>query len=332
MTDKMNTLYPLKFEPILKEKIWGGNKLSTVLNKPQGSMQKIGESWELSGLEGDLSVVANGFLAGNTIDELIEIYMGDLVGDAVFSKFGTEFPLLFKFIEASDNLSIQVHPNDELAMSRHDSLGKTEMWYIVESEPDAKLIAGFNRPMDKQKYLEHFKNGTLRDVLNWENAKPGDVFFIPAGRIHSIGPNILLAEVQQASDITYRIYDWDRVDANGKSREMHTDWAVDAIDYTYSKEYRTPYTMPQDNSTNIAKCQYFTVNILNFAKHIDIDYGRLDSFVVYMAVEGKTLIGSPGLEQPVEIAKGETVLIPAEMKEIELTPLNGESRLLEIYI
>ena len=328
----MNTLYPLKFTPILKEKIWGGNKLSSVLNKQQDSMQKIGESWELSGLESDLSVVANGFLAGNTIDELIEVYMGDLVGDAVFSKFGTEFPLLFKFIEASDNLSIQVHPNDELAMSRHNSWGKTEMWYIIESEPDAKLIAGFNRPMDKQKYLEHFKNGTLRDVLNWEHAKPGDVFFIPAGRVHSIGPNILLAEVQQASDITYRIYDWDRVDANGKSREMHTDWAVDAIDYTFLKEYRTPYTPNKNNSANIAQCQYFTVNILDFSKKIEIDYGRLDSFVVYMAVEGKSLISAPGLAEPVEIAKGETVLIPAEMKEIELSPLAGDSKLLEIYI
>lgn len=325
-------LYPLKFKPILKEKIWGGNKLSTVLNKPQGSMQNIGESWELSGVEGDVSVVSNGFLQDNTLEELIEVYMGDLVGDAVFSKFGTEFPLLFKFIEASDNLSIQVHPNDEVAMERHNSFGKTEMWYIVESEPGAKLVPGFNCPMDKQKYLEFFNNGALRDIVKWEDARPGDVFFIPAGRIHSIGPNILLAEVQQSSDITYRIYDWDRVDATGKSRELHTDWAVDAIDYSFSKEYRKSYSVNKNKSSNLVECQYFTTNLLDFDKDIDIDYGRLDSFVVYMAVEGRTLICAPGLDEPVELVKGETVLIPAEMKEIELKPLDGESKLLEIYI
>lgn len=329
MNDK---LYPLKFKPILKEKIWGGNKLATVLNKPQGNLQNIGESWELSGFGEDVSVVSNGFLQDNTIEELIEVYMGDLVGDAVFSKFGTTFPLLFKFIEASDNLSIQVHPNDDIANKRHNSWGKTEMWYVLEAEPDAKLVAGFNCPMDRQKYLDHFNNGTLRDIVKWEQAKPGDVFFIPAGRIHSIGPNILLAEVQQSSDITYRIYDWDRVDANGNSRELHTDWAVDAIDYSFSKEYRTPYVINKNKSIKVVENQYFTTNILDFDKEIEIDYGRLDSFVVYMAVEGKTLICAPGLDEPVEIAKGETVLIPAEMKEIELKPLSGNSRLLEVYI
>lgn len=329
MNDK---LYPLKFKPILKEKIWGGNKLATVLNKPQGNLQNIGESWELSGLGEDVSVVSNGFLQDNTIEELIEVYMGDLVGDAVFSKFGTTFPLLFKFIEASDNLSIQVHPNDDVARERHGSFGKTELWYIVEAEKDAKLVPGFSCPMDKQKYLEHFSNGTLRDIIKWEEARPGDVFFIPAGRIHSIGPNILLAEIQQSSDVTYRIYDWDRVDANGKGRELHTDWAVDSIDYSFSKEYRVAYSINKNNSSNIAQCDYFTVNVLDFDKNIEIDYGRLDSFVVYMAVEGKTLICSPGLDEPVEVEKGETVLIPAEMKEIELKPLAGESKLLEIYI
>ena len=328
----MNTLYPLKFEPILKEKIWGGSRIAKELNKKQGALPNIGESWELSGVANNVSVVSNGYLQGNTIEELIEVYMGDLVGDKVFSKFGTEFPLLFKFIDADEYLSIQVHPGDELAMQRHNLHGKTEMWYVIEAEEDAKLISGFNCEMDKQKYLENLNGGHLRDILNWVPVKHGDTFFIPSGRIHSIGPGILLAEIQETSDITYRIYDWDRLDTNGKPRELHTDLAVDAIDYTLHPSYKTDYEIKMNRSTSVVSCPFFTVNLLNFDKDIEIDYGRIDSFVVYMAVGGKAEIHAPGLDEPVSIAKGETVLIPAEMKEIELKPVGGEAKLLEVYI
>jgi len=328
----MNSLYPLKFEPILKDRIWGGNRISTELNKPQGALPNIGESWELSGVEGDVSVVSNGFLQGNAIDELIEVYMGDLVGDKVFAKFGTEFPLLFKFIDANDYLSIQVHPDDELAMQRHNMRGKTEMWYIIDAAADARLISGFNCPMDKQKYLENFRGGTLRNIVNWEQVKAGDVFFIPAGRIHAIGPNIMLAEIQETSDITYRIYDWDRLGADGKPRAMHTDLAIDAIDYTFQKNYKTQYEVRKNLSSPIVSCQHFTTNLLNFDKPIEIDYGRIDSFVVYMAIDGKSAIYTSNQEQPTIINKGETVLIPAELKEVELKPIDGEAKLLEVYV
>jgi len=328
----MNKLYPLKFNPILKDRIWGGTRISTELNKAQNPIPNIGESWELSGVEGDVSVVSNGFLEGNTIEELIEVYMGDLVGDKVFSKFGTEFPLLFKFIDANDYLSIQVHPDDEMALQRHNSRGKTEMWYIIDAADDAKLISGFNCPMDKQKYLENFKGGTLRNIVNWVQVKAGDVFFIPAGRIHAIGPNILLAEIQETSDITYRIYDWDRVGADGKPRAMHTDLAVDAIDYTFQKDLKTHYEIRKNQCSPVVSCKHFTTNILNFDKPIEIDYGRIDSFVVYMAVGGKTEIFSPAIDEPVIINKGETVLIPAELKEIELKPIGGEAKLIEVYM
>jgi mannose-6-phosphate isomerase len=328
----MNQLYPIKFKPIIKDKIWGGTKMANLLKKDQGKLKNIGESWELSDVKGELSVAENGFLKDNTIEELIEVYMGDLVGDSVYETYGLDFPLLFKFIEADDYLSIQVHPDDELAWERHQSFGKTEMWYIVDAEPNAKLIAGFNCPMDKEKYIRHFNDGSLRDILNWETVKPGDVFFIPAGRIHAIGPGIILAEIQQTSDVTYRIYDWDRVDYNGKPREMHTELAVDAIDYNFYNEYKTNYKPQKNISSEIVKSPYFTTNIIDFNRVVERDYNWLDSFVVYMALEGKTLISAPGLAEPVTIQKGETVLIPAEMKEIILTPGSGNSRLIEVYI
>ncbi|HER08916.1 MAG TPA: mannose-6-phosphate isomerase, partial [Bacteroides sp.] len=201
-------LYPLKFKPILKDKIWGGSRLREVLGKE--ASDRAGESWEISGVSGDISVVENGFLAGNDLTELVEVYMGDLVGEHIYEQFGLEFPLLIKFIDANDFLSIQVHPGDELARERHNSFGKTEMWYIVEAEADGQLIAGFNREMDRDTYLEHLQRGTLKEIVNFERVKKGDIYYMPSGRIHAIGAGVLLAEIQQTSDVTYRIYDWDR--------------------------------------------------------------------------------------------------------------------------
>lgn len=327
----MNTLYPLKFKPILKEKIWGGNKLHTLLNKPGNPDQKIGESWEISGVNGDVSVVANGFLQDNSLEELIEIYMGDLIGDKIYEQFGMEFPILIKFIDANDYLSIQVHPDDDMAKERHESYGKTEMWYIVNAEKNAELIAGFNQEMDKTKYLQHFGSGTLRDVLNFEKVDKGDVFFMPAGRVHATGPGILFAEIQQTSDITYRIYDWDRVGEDGKPREMHTELAVDAIDYTYHKELKTPYKPEQNQSSEIVKCNYFTTNVIELNQKINKDYNWLDSFVIYMGIEGDTKITYNNEEQII-LQKGESILIPAVLTELSIEPTNNESKILEVYI
>jgi len=328
----MNSLYPLKFQPILKDKIWGGTRLENVLGKDTQGSKKVGESWELSGYQGDLSVVVNGFLKDNTIEELVEIYMGDLVGDVIYEKFGIEFPLLIKFIDANEYLSIQVHPDDEMAKERHQSYGKTEMWYVVDAEKDAELISGFNQPMDKVKYLQYFGSGTLREVLNFEKVKPGDVFFMPAGRVHATGPGILFAEIQETSDITYRIYDWDRLGDDGKPRELHTELAIDAIDYTFHKQYKTNYREKLNASTQLVKCPYFTTQLVLIDQELEKDYNWLDSFVVYMGVEGETAIEFDRNEPPVILKKGETVLIPAELKIIELKPLQGTSKLLEVFI
>ncbi len=328
----MNSLYPIKFKPIIKDKIWGGTRLKSVLNKNVAGSNTAGESWEISAVQDNLSTVENGFLKDNDIQEIIEVYMGDLVGDAVYEKFGIEFPLLIKFIDANDFLSIQVHPDDAMALERHNSFGKTEMWYVVDAESDSELIVGFNQEMNKNRYLQHFASGTLREILNFEKVKKDDVFFMPAGRIHATGPGILFAEIQQTSDITYRIYDWDRVGDDGKPREMHTDLAIDAIDYAFRKNLKTNYEAVKNRSSNIINCQYFTTNILNLTQEVERDYNWLDSFIIYMVLDGDMQIKYSHDEEPVIIKKGETVLIPAVLKEIFLKPVTADCKLLEVYI
>jgi mannose-6-phosphate isomerase len=242
----MSALYPLIFHTQYKDKIWGGQKIKTVLGKDYGDLPNCGETWEISGVKGNVSVVKNGSLAGKSLVELIQTYKEKLVGKKVFEKSGDEFPLLIKFIDANDDLSIQVHPDDALGMKRHNSLGKTEMWYVFEADKGAKLNSGFNQEMDKETYLKHLNDKSLEKILNYEEVKIGDVFFLPAGRVHYIGKGICLAEIQQTSDITYRIYDFDRRDDKGNLRELHTDLALDAIDYKHYVDYKTKYA-PKTN-------------------------------------------------------------------------------------
>jgi len=324
------SLYPLKFSPILKDKIWGGSKLKTVLNKEYSPLPNAGESWEISGVEGDISEVCNGKLAGNKLDELIEIYMGDLIGDKVYDQFGIEFPLLIKFIDANDVLSIQVHPDDELSKERHNAFGKTEMWYVIEADKGSELIVGFNQEVDKDTYIKKLEEGKLEEILNSEPVKKGSCFFIPAGRIHAIGKGILLAEIQQTSDVTYRIYDWNRTDEQGNSRELHTDLAVDAIDYHFEKKYKTNYQTEINKSAELIRCPYFTTNLLNFDKSININILELDSFVIYMCITGDFQIEYSNGEK-LNVSKGETVLIPASLDQFTLHP-DGETQVLEVYI
>ena len=325
----MNNLYPLKFDPILKDKIWGGTRLRDSLNK-SGASDTCGESWEISAIQGNISVVSNGFLAGNSLQELIEVYMGDLVGDKIYEKYGVEFPLLIKFIDANDKLSIQVHPDDELAMERHNAYGKTEMWYIVEAEKDARLISGFNRFLNKQSYLEFFNQKRLVEIMNFEQAGSGDVFFTPAGRVHAILSGILLAEIQQTSDITYRIYDWDRTDSDGKSRELHTDLALDALDFKNYEKYRTDYESVLNLTATIADCPYFTTGLIHFDQPVEKDFNFIDCFVIYMCIEGGMEIVYSDSEMET-IKAGESVLIPASLKNLVLRPM-VESKVLEVYI
>ncbi|MDR0371932.1 MAG: mannose-6-phosphate isomerase [Prevotellaceae bacterium] len=321
-------LYPLKFKPILKDKIWGGNKLRTLFGKNAGS-DRTGESWELAGFEQEASVVSNGFLAGNDLNELIEIYMGELIGDKVYEKYGSTFPLLFKLIDANDHLSIQVHPDDETALRRHGSLGKTEMWYVVDAEPDAELIVGFKTDTSKEEYLTALDNGRLNELLRRVAVQKGDVIFIPAGLVHAIGKGIVVAEIQETSDLTYRIYDYERTDENGNQRELHTELALDVIDFGATKNPKTNYHATLNRVTELIKCPFFTTNIIRFDKKITMNYVSLDSFVVYMCIEGSFSI-TVGNEKTA-IAKGDTVLVPASVHEPELVP-EKECTLLEIYV
>jgi mannose-6-phosphate isomerase len=325
----MNELYPLKFTPILKDKIWGGKKLNSLLNKKSAS-DKCGESWEISGVEGDISVVSEGFLAGNELPELIEIYMGDLTGDKVFDTFGLQFPLLLKFIDASQILSIQVHPNDTLAFERHNSFGKTEMWYIMQSDEDAELITGFHKQLDKKSYSNLLSTGRLESTLNYEKVSAGDIYFMPAGRVHSIGSGILLAEIQQTSDITYRIYDFNRKDDQGNLRELHTEEAMDAIDFRVYDSYKTIYPYVLNKTVSVVDCRYFTTNIMHFDKPVEKDFNLIDSFIIYMCTEGEGEI-LYGDGRSVTFIKGETILIPAVLKNLIIKP-GKHSTLLEIYI
>ena len=282
----MNKLYPLKFKPIFKDKIWGGQKINKVLEKDFSPLPNCGEVWVLSGVEDNQTVIENGFLEGNDLNEIVDVYMGDLVGDKIFQKFGVEFPILIKFIDANDWLSIQVHPDDELAWQRHNSSGKTEMWYIFDAEKNAELISGFSKKLDKESYQKHLENKTLKSVMNFEKVKKGDVYYMPAGRVHALGPGILLAEIQQTSDVTYRIYDWDRIDEAGMMRDIHTEEALDAIDFKIQENYQTDYSPKQNATVKLVESPYFTTNLIHLTKPLKKDYSELDSFVIYVCAEG----------------------------------------------
>jgi len=327
----MNSLYPLKFDPIYKDYIWGGSKLKTKLNKKTPSdLSRCAESWEISTIQDNISIVSNGFLAGNNLQELIEIYMDDLVGGKVYNKYGDEFPILIKLIDATDTLSIQVHPNNQVAKKRHHAFGKTEMWYIIDSEPNSQIITGFNQKITKEEYQEHLNENTLKEILNVEQALKNDIFFLPPGRVHAIGKGILLAEIQQASDITYRIYDWDRVDKSGKPRELHNDLALDVIDFKKYDSYKFTKPIISNKTSELVTCDFFDVQRLTFNKPIDKDYYLLDSFVVYLCIDGELDI-CYGENASEHLSIGETVLIPADLKEITLIPLKSAT-ILEIFL
>lgn len=324
----MNELYPLKFKPIFKEKIWGGNKIHSVFGMDYSPLPNCGEAWVLSGYGEEISEVSNGFLSENQLDELIEVYMGDLVGEAVYEKYGNKFPLLIKILNSSDWLSIQVHPDDSLAESRHREPGKTEMWYIADAEPGAELISGFNREMTPELYLSNLNNGTLKEIMNYEKVKKDDVYFIPAGRVHALGPGLLLFEIQQTSDLTYRIYDFDRVDDKGNPRQLHTEQALDALDFTKHESYRTEYKPALNKTVPVVESTYFNTNLIHFGTAVVKDYSGLDSFVILQCAEGKCNIE---FESGTETLKaGEVILIPAIIEKIKIVPLI-ESKILEVY-
>lgn len=320
-------MYPLKFNPILKERLWGGTKLREVLNKTIEN-DITGESWELSAVKGDISVISNGDLAGTSLQELINTKTNDLLGKSVAERFGTEFPILIKFIDAKQDLSIQLHPNDELAKKRHNSFGKTEMWYVMDADQDAELIVGFNKDVAKEEYAASIENDTLLDLLNYEKVKEGDTFFINTGKIHAIGAGVLLAEIQQTSDITYRVFDFNRKDKNGNLRELHTEQALDAIDYTKKDDFKVVYNTQQNAVNTMVDCPYFKTSFIELTDSLKQDVTNRDSFTIYMCVGGSATIKNEFGEANLE--KGETILVPALSKYIEI--VSSGAKLLEVMI
>ncbi|MDR3365800.1 MAG: class I mannose-6-phosphate isomerase [Prevotellaceae bacterium] len=320
-------LYPLKFKPIFKEIVWGGSRMRTILGKSVAANKNIGESWELSGVKGNLSVVSNGYLKGNNIEELIEVYMGELVGEKVYGRFGQEFPLLIKFIDANEPLSVQVHPDDATAAQRHHAYGKTEMWHVLDAEPNAELIVGFRKETNLTEMLEHIEKNTLRDILNVEPVKAGESYFIPAGCIHAIGKGLLIAEIQQTSDVTYRVYDWGR---NLPNRPLHIDLAMDVICYHAAQGHKIAPPQALNRPEPLASCPYFTTNKLTLTQGVRRSYAEMDSFVAYICTGGAATVGCGG--QSESVSKGETLLIPASLAgELRLEP-QGKAELLEVYI
>ena len=322
-------IYPLKFNPIFKEKIWGGHKIATLLHKDFSPLANCGESWELSGVEDEVSVVANGFLSGNELNELIEIYMYDLVGDEPYLKYGLGFPLLIKFIDAEENLSVQVHPDDKLAGERYGLNGKTELWHVLNANPGAGLYVGFQSGTTRQRYLDALKNGTIEQLLQFYPVAKGDTFFIPAGTVHAIGKGVLLAEIQQPSDITYRIFDWNRVDEHGQSRDLHIEEALNAISFDDKCTYKIEYEKSLNSTSKIIRSDFFNINLLSFDKPIQKSYHNIDSFVIYICVEGEIHFLC---DDTVEILKkGEVLLKPALLETLNLVPV-VPSQALEVWI
>jgi len=318
----------LKFEPILKNKIWGGEKLTSILGK-KSLLKNIGESWEISGIKEAISIVLNKELKGTALNELIIKYKNDLLGDKVYWQFGNDFPLLIKFIDAKEALSIQVHPNDDLAKKRHQSFGKNEMWYVLQAEKNANLIIGHKKNSSVKEFNTHIENNTLLSILNTESIKEGDAFYIPTGTIHAIGAGTLIAEIQQTSDITYRIYDWERKNADGTFRELHTEAAKDAINYHAKDSYKALYSEKENSTSEMISNPYFTTSILPLLGKVEINHQKKDSFVIYMCVAGNVTFESE--EQKESLYLGETLLVPACMKEFNIVA-REKSKLLEVYI
>ena len=320
------SLYPIKFTPILKEKIWGGSKLGKLLNKDT-TATNIGESWEISDVKGDTSIVCNGPLKGKSLKELQEQFKAKLIGIKNYDTFGNKFPLLIKFIDAKQDLSIQLHPNDELAAKRHDSFGKTEMWYVLQADNDSNLIVGFNQKVTPETYLEHLESKTLTKILNFDTVSVGDTYFIEVGRVHAIGAGVMVAEIQQTSDITYRVYDWDRVDAEGNERELHNDLAIDAINFNMPDNFRVNYGKTQNTANPMVSCPYFTTNYIEVTQPLEKNNTK-DSFFIYMCVEGSATITANNSTETLN--KGETILLPAAIKTYNIDA--KKATLLEVYV
>ncbi|WP_178983237.1 type I phosphomannose isomerase catalytic subunit [Winogradskyella helgolandensis] len=318
--------YPIKFAPILKEKIWGGEKLSKLLHK-KTNLNNVGESWEISGVEDNISTVSNGLYKGQSLNHLIASHKSEFLGKKNIAVFGENFPLLIKFLDAKTNLSVQVHPDDDMAKAQHNSFGKTEMWYIMNSDKDAEIVLGLKDNDVDKNVLNSINSSNVDAVFNTEKVKQGDSYFIPAGKIHAIGAGVLAAEIQQTSDITYRVYDWDRTDTNGHQRELHTDFAI-AATKSFPSNGKRNYQLKANQTSNLVDCDFFTTNIFEVKSNQKRDYRSLDSFVIFMCVEGTAEVTINNVTEIVDM--GETILIPANTDSVIFK--SESAKLLEVYI
>lgn len=318
------TLYPLKFKPLLYQKVWGGERIKSIYRHDKPKMDHVGEAWDVVALndENDSEVI-NGFLEENTLSELLEVYMGDLVGDKVYEKYGNEFPLIVKVIDAADRLSVQVHPNDEVAAAKGKVSGKEEMWYVLDAEPGANLLLGFTQPVTARQLRQMSEDGTVESVLQRFDVKKGDVFHIPAGIVHAIGKGCLMLEIQQSSDVTYRMYDY------GRPRELHLDDALDSIDYEHWQGRKVGVQPRLNEDVNLVKSDKFVVNIMELDKAKEYELCEVDSFVILTCAEGHVTVKWEG--DYLTLVDGESLLVPAEVDSLLLVP-TVKSKIIETYI
>ncbi len=325
---KEKGLYPLKFMPLFKDKIWGGNKVRDLLGIDYSPLNRLGELWVLSCIEGQETVVENGYLAECTLKEVLEMYADELIGENNFDNYGTDFPLLIKIIDANDNLSVQVHPDDKYAQKHDMPNGKTEMWYVLQADEGAKIYCGFNNKETKADIINRTNNKTIKDILHYDMAEPGDLFYIPAGTVHAIGKGVLLAEIQQSSDATFRIYDWDRVDDNGKARELHLEQGLQVMDLSKQEDTaKAHYHYHLNETTNLVKCPYFVTNLVPLTTPLKKDLSHADTFFLYFCVRGSGFVNC--LKQRIPLSAGEILMIPAIADQAIIEP-NNLMEILEI--
>ncbi|MDY5824629.1 MAG: type I phosphomannose isomerase catalytic subunit [Candidatus Coprenecus sp.] len=325
------TIYPYKFVPVLKERVWGGNKLVNEYGKQTDIKGPIGESWELSGFEDDSSVVAQGYMEGNPIYDIIETYMDEIVGEDNYKRFGNEFPLLVKLLDIQERLSLQVHPDDETAFDRHNSWGKSEAWYILDADPGAKVYMGFKRDVTPAEFMERAANGTLEEILNEYPVRKGDFFYIEAGIVHSAGGGLQVAEIQQLSDVTYRIYDWGRENNPATRRQMHLELAIDSINYSKYDEakYRIPAT--EHHHGPLTSNEHFTIQVYDLKDMLHIYTDRYESFILYVCLDGKAKLDF-GKDGEYVLSKGEVILVPAASADFYLSGMTPDAKVMESYI
>ena len=317
----------LKFEPLLKQTIWGGDKIIPFKHLEK-SLDQVGESWEVSGVKDNETVVANGEYKGWKLNDVLAEQKEQLVGKENYARYGNLFPLLIKFIDARQQLSIQVHPNDEQAQQKGLPRGKTEMWYVMKSDPTASLRSGLKQQITPAEYKQMVEDDTITDALAEYPVKDGDVFFLPAGRIHSIGAGCFLAEIQETSDVTYRIYDFKRKDKDGNYRQLHTKEAAECIDYTVQADYRQHYTPMKNEGVGMVECPYFTTAVYDLDEPMTLDYSELDSFVILIGLKGKAKItDNEGNE--ITLQGGESIVVPASTQTLKV---EGTLKFLETYV